>query len=85
MKFFYPLLCAFLVFFSACHEEEKLAALRKDVAALENSVDSLQKAKEKLQNVPNYTILSDTVREPNTRMLLSLCADTFLKVSIFCI
>ncbi|MBO6135400.1 MAG: peptidoglycan DD-metalloendopeptidase family protein [Fibrobacter sp.] len=62
MKFFYPLLCAFLVFFSACHEEEKLAALRKDVAALENSVDSLQKAKEKLQNVPNYTILSDTVR-----------------------
>ncbi|MBR2058661.1 MAG: peptidoglycan DD-metalloendopeptidase family protein, partial [Fibrobacter sp.] len=29
---------------------------------LENSVDSLQKAKEKLQNVPNYTILSDTVR-----------------------
>ncbi|WP_290936117.1 peptidoglycan DD-metalloendopeptidase family protein [Fibrobacter sp.] len=36
--------------------------LRKDVAALENSVDSLQKAKEKLQNVPNYTILSDTVR-----------------------
>ena len=62
MKFFYPFLCAFLVFFSACHEEEKLAALRKDVAALENSVDSLQKAKEKLQNVPNYTILSDTVR-----------------------
>ena len=62
MKFFYQLLCAFLVFFSACHEEEKLAALRKDVAALENSVDSLQKAKEKLQNVPNYTILSDTVR-----------------------
>lgn len=62
MKFFYPLLCVFLVFFSACHEEEKLAALRKDVAALENSVDSLQKAKEKLQNVPNYTILSDTVR-----------------------
>ncbi|MBR4009219.1 MAG: peptidoglycan DD-metalloendopeptidase family protein [Fibrobacter sp.] len=62
MKFFYPLLCAFLVFFSACHEEEKLAVLRKDVAALENSVDSLQKAKEKLQNVPNYTILSDTVR-----------------------
>lgn len=62
MKFFYPLLCAFLVFFSACHEEEKLAALRKDVAALENSVDSLQKAKKKLQNVPNYTILSDTVR-----------------------
>ena len=62
MKFFYPLLCAFLVFFSACHEEEKLAALRKDVAALENSVDSLQKAKEKLQNVPNYTSLSDTVR-----------------------
>lgn len=62
MKIFYPLLCAFLVFFSACHEEEKLAALRKDVAALENSVDSLQKAKEKLQNVPNYTILSDTVR-----------------------
>ena len=62
MKFFYPLLCAFLVFFSACHEEEKLAALRKDVAALENSVDSLQKSKEKLQNVPNYTILSDTVR-----------------------
>lgn len=62
MNFFYPLLCAFLVFFSACHEEEKLAALRKDVAALENSVDSLQKAKEKLQNVPNYTILSDTVR-----------------------
>lgn len=62
MKIFYPLLCAFLVFFSACHEEEKLAALRKDVAALENSVDSLQKAKEKLQNVPNYAILSDTVR-----------------------
>lgn len=62
MKFFYPFLCAFLVFFSACHEEEKLAALRKDVAALENSVDSLQKSKEKLQNVPNYTILSDTVR-----------------------
>ncbi|SHH68233.1 Murein DD-endopeptidase MepM and murein hydrolase activator NlpD, contain LysM domain [Fibrobacter sp. UWCM] len=62
MKFFYPFLCAFLVFFSACHEEDKLAALRKDVAALENSVDSLQKAKEKLQNVPNYTILSDTVR-----------------------
>lgn len=62
MKIFYPFLCAFLVFFSACHEEEKLAALRKDVAALENSVDSLQKSKEKLQNVPNYTILSDTVR-----------------------
>ena len=62
MKIFYPLLCAFLVLFSACNEEEKLAALRKDVAALENRVDSLQKSKEKLQNVPNYTILSDTVR-----------------------
>jgi murein DD-endopeptidase MepM/ murein hydrolase activator NlpD len=62
MKIFYPLFCAFLVLFSACHEEEKLAALRNEVSALENRVDSLQKSKEKLQNVPNYTILSDTVR-----------------------
>lgn len=62
MKIFYPLFIAFLLVFSACHEEEKLAALRNEVSALENRVDSLQKSREKLQNVPAYTILSDTVR-----------------------
>ena len=62
MRFFYPFLCVFLLIFSACHEEEKLAALRNEVSVLENRVDSLEKSKEKLQNVPAYTILSDTVR-----------------------
>ena len=62
MRFFYPFLCVFLLIFSACHEEEKLAALRNEVSVLENRVDSLEKSREKLQNVPAYTILSDTVR-----------------------
>ena len=61
MKLFLLPLCAVLLLFSGCHEEERLAQLQKEVAVLESRADSMESEMARLRSFPQLTILSDTV------------------------
>ena len=59
---FFAIVVSFASVFSGCHEEEKIAELRKEISVLEMRTDSLETAVQTMGGVKPLSIIVDTVR-----------------------